>query len=196
MRQLFVIIISALLMFACDHTSELPAYKNADLDIETRVADLVSRMTLEEKVMQLDMYSAGDVCHDGRLSVELAEKALKGMSIGSIHDYYPEEAAYANELQKYIIENTRLGIPALFIEEALHGYQGSKSTAFPVPVGMASAWDVELMERIGKVVGRETRSVGVHIVLAPVLGIGREPRWGRVQETYGEDPYLAARNGV
>ncbi|MEM9361412.1 MAG: glycoside hydrolase family 3 N-terminal domain-containing protein [Bacteroidota bacterium] len=185
-----------LFLMGCSIQTTSPVYLDQDADIESRVADLLSRMTLEEKIKQLDMYSAGDLCYDGHLSVELAEETLQGMSIGSVHDYYPETAEHANELQKYIVENTRLGIPALFIEEALHGYQGSKSTAFPVPIGMGSMWDTELMEKIGKVVGRETRSVGVHMVLAPVLGIGREPRWGRVQETYGEDPYLAARSGV
>lgn len=176
--------------------NHIPAYKNAKLDVESRVTDLVSRMTLEEKVMQLDMYSAGDLVVQGKISPERAKKALNGMSIGSVHDYYPETAVHANELQKYIVENTRLGIPALFIEEALHGYQGKKSTAFPVPIGLGSMWDVELMEKIGRAVAAETRSVGVHMVLSPVLGIGREPRWGRVQETYSEDAYLAARNGV
>ncbi|MBV6655234.1 MAG: glycoside hydrolase family 3 C-terminal domain-containing protein, partial [Mameliella sp.] len=171
-------------------------YRDSTADIAVRIADLLSRMTLEEKIKQLDMYSAGDLCYDGRLSVALAKQSLNGSSIGCVHDFYPETAEYANELQRYIIENTRLGIPALFIEEALHGYQGNQATAFPVPIGMGSMWDTELMERIGKAVGSEARSVGVHMVLAPVLGIGREPRWGRVQETYGEDPYLAARSGV
>jgi len=193
-RSYSILLLAVLILAACKDNE--PAYKNADLDIETRVADLVSRMTLEEKVMQLDMYSAGDIVVEGRISPERAEKVMRGMSFGSVHDYYPETAEHANELQKYVIENTRLGIPVLFIEEALHGYQGKKSTAFPVPVGLGSMWDVELMEKIGKAVGAETRSVGVHMVLAPVLGLGREPRWGRVQETYSEDAYLAAQNGV
>jgi beta-glucosidase len=196
MNRSYWVLFILLFFTACQQADNSPDYKIADLDIETRVADLISRMTLEEKVMQLDMYSAGDLVVEGKVSVERAKKALNGMSIGSVHDYYPETAEHANELQKYIIENTRLGIPALFIEEALHGYQGKKATAFPIPLGMGSMWDVELMGKIGKVIGAETRSVGVHMVLSPVLGIGREPRWGRVQETYGEDPYLAARNGV
>lgn len=196
MNKIYLMLLAALLLFGFKKKDKMPAYKNANLNIETRVADLVSRMTLEEKVMQMDMYSAGDIVIDGRISVERADSVLNGMSIGSVHDYYPETAEHANELQKYIIENTRLGIPALFIEEALHGYQGKKSTAFPVSIGLGSMWDVHLMEKIGKAVAAETRSVGVHMVLSPVLGIGREPRWGRVQETYSEDAYLAARNGV
>lgn len=181
---------------ACNRQEDLPAYKNATLELETRVSDLVSRMTLEEKVGQLDMYSANDLVNDGKLSKEKTNEILQQTTIGSVHDYYPESAELSNELQRYVIENNRLGIPVLFIEEALHGYQGNKSTAFPVPIGMGGMWDIELMEKIGKAIGAETRSVGVHMVLSPVLGIGREPRWGRVQETYSEDPYLAARNGV
>lgn len=78
----------------------------------------------------MDMYSAGNLCYNGRLSIEITEKVLNGISIGSVHDYYPETAEAANELQKYVIENTRLGIPVLFIEEALHGYQGKSQQHF------------------------------------------------------------------
>ncbi|WP_063850587.1 glycoside hydrolase family 3 N-terminal domain-containing protein [Flammeovirga sp. SJP92] len=194
MRNLILCL--SLFFISAGVTDKKPDYKKANLPIETRVKDLVSRMTLEEKIQQLDMYSGGDLTKEGILEVKKVKQMLGDKSVGSIHDYYPENAALSNEVQKYFVEETRLGIPVLFIEEALHGYQGKKSTAFPVPIGMGSMWDVELMEKIGHAVGRETRSVGVHMVLSPVLGIGREPRWGRVQETYGEDPYLAARNGV
>ncbi|TRX60063.1 beta-glucosidase [Fulvivirga sp. M361] len=181
---------------ACITDQPVPAYKNAALDTEQRISDLLSRMTLDEKIRELDMYSSHDLIEAGKLSVEKAEKVLKGMNIGSIRDLYPESAEISNEIQKYIIENNRLGIPALVIEEALHGYLGKGATSFPVPIGLGSMWDVKAMEKIGKVIGSEARCVGVHLVLAPTLGLGREPRWGRVQETYGEDPYLAARSGV
>lgn len=180
MKRSYCLLLVVLFCFGCDKKNIIPDYKKESINIENRVADLVSRMTLEEKVGQLDMYSAGDLIYDNKLSKEKAKLVLEKTTIGSVHDYYPESAEHANELQKYVIENTRLGIPALFIEEALHGYQGKKSTAFPIPLGMASMWDVALMEKIGKAVGAETRSVGVHMVLAPVLGLGREPRWGRV----------------
>ena len=191
----YLILLILLALLGCGN-NDTPAYKNADLDIETRVSDLLSRMTLDEKIRELDMYSAHDLIENGKLSVDEASKVLNGLNIGSVRDFYPESAEYSNELQKYIIENNRLGIPALIIEEALHGYLGKGSTSFPVPIGLGSMWDVETMEKIGKVIGSETRGVGVHLVLAPTLGLGREPRWGRVQETYGEDPYLAARKGV
>ncbi len=196
MKHFLISFFTIVSLLGCKNESRTPIYLDKNEAIEVRVSDLVSRMTLEEKVGQLDMYSANDLVYNGKLSKENASKILEKTTIGSIHDYYPESAEVSNELQKYVLEHTRLGIPALFIEEALHGYQGSKSTAFPVPIGMGSMWDVELMGKIGKAIGAEARSVGVHMVLSPVLGIGREPRWGRIQETYGEDPYLAARNGV
>ncbi|ANQ52211.1 beta-glucosidase [Flammeovirga sp. MY04] len=191
----FILFLSLFLMSAGINDKN-PAYKNAKLPINERVDDLVNRMTLDEKIQQLDMYSGGDISVDGVLDKKKVKVLLGDKSVGSVHDYYPENAKLSNSLQKYFVEKTRLGIPVLFIEEALHGYQGKKSTAFPVPIGMGSMWDTLLMNKIGHAVARETRSVGVHMVLSPVLGIGREPRWGRVQETYGEDPYLAARNGV
>ena len=102
-------------------------YKNPELAIEERVSDLLSRMTLEEKIREMDMYSSHDLIENGRLSVEKAEAVLNGMNIGSVRDFYPESAEYSNELQRFIIENNRLGIPALIIEEALHGYLGKES---------------------------------------------------------------------
>ncbi|WP_282080329.1 glycoside hydrolase family 3 N-terminal domain-containing protein [Aquimarina algiphila] len=196
MKRIIIGFLIMIVIPSCKDEQKTPLYLNENADIELRVSDLVSRMTLEEKVGQLDMYSSNDLVYSGRLSIEKTDKVLKKTTIGSVHDYYPESAEVSNELQKYIIENTRLGIPVLFIEEALHGYQGNKGTAFPIPIGMGGMWDVELMEKIGRAIGAEARSVGVHMVLSPVLGIGREPRWGRVQETFGEDSYLAARNGV
>ncbi len=177
-------------------TGALMLYKDKSQAIQVRIDDLISRMTIEEKVKQLDMYSGNDLTFDGRLSLDKAEDIFQNISIGSLHDYYPESAEFSNEIQRYVMEKTRLGIPILFVEEALHGYQGVKGTAFPIPLGLASMWDIGLMEKIGDTVASEARSVGVHMVLSPVLGLAREPRWGRVQETYGEDPYLAAHNGV
>lgn len=196
MKRNYLFLLVVALLLGCNQKDNKPAYKNANLDTETRVADLLSRMTLDEKIRELDMYSAHDLIENGRLSVEEAKQTLNGMNIGSVRDFYPESAEVSNELQKFIIENNRLGIPALIIEEALHGYLGKGSTSFPVSIGLGSMWDVEAMEKIGKVIGSEARAVGVNLVLAPTLGIGREPRWGRVQETYGEDPYLVARKGV
>ena len=103
-------LIIATLLVACKKEDAAPPYKNAELDIETRISDLMSRMTLEEKVKQMDMYSSYDLITNGRLSVEKMDKHLNNTGIGSIHDFYPESAEAANEIQKYIIENTRLDI--------------------------------------------------------------------------------------
>ena len=184
------------LLTSCLSNNDTPPYKDEHVAIDDRVADLLSRMSLEEKISQLDMYHINHLATNGELNKVKVDTMLLGMSTGSVHDFYPTTAKASNELQKYIIENSRHGIPVLFIEEALHGYQGEKATAFPVPIGLGSMWDIDVMQRIGHAIGAEARSVGVNMVLAPTLGIGREPRWGRVQETYGEDAFLSARNAV
>jgi beta-glucosidase len=176
-------------------------YKNPALPVEQRVADLLSRMTLQEKILQLDMFWGREVTdmsgHEATVySEKKAAQALGTTGIGSVHDFYPINAEIANNLQRYAIEKTRLGIPVLFIEEGLHGYEGYGSTAFPIPLQLSSAWDTSLVHQVGRVVGIEARAHGVDMILGPVLCLPHDPRWGRVEETYGEDPYLDALNGV
>ena len=105
-------------------------------------------------------------------------------------------AAYTNAVQQWAVEQTRLGIPILFHEEALHGHRGQGSTSFPQAIALASSWDPELVERVFAVAGRETRARGARMVLAPVVDVARDPRWGRVEETYGEDPHLVTEIGL
>lgn len=187
-----VFIISCLTSF-----NVVPAYKNASLPIEKRVEDLLSSMTLEEKAAQLDMLSANDILRDSKtLNETRVFSFIDSMSIGSIHDFYPQSAALANALQKHAVEKSRLGIPLLFIEEALHGYQGAGATTFPIPQGNASTWDTTLVYRIGRVIATEARAHGIHFVLGPNLDLARDIRWGRVEETFGEDVYLTSRMGV
>lgn len=176
-------------------------YQNSDLSVEKRVADLIGRMTTEEKIQQLDMYWGKEVTNmKGHEATEYSEektaKILGTTSVGSIHDFYPLSSEYPNMIQKYAREKTRLSIPVLFIEEGLHGYCGLGSTSFPIPLQLASAWDTSLVYKVGRVIATETRAHGVDMILGPVLCLPRDPRWGRVEETYGEDPYLAALNGV
>jgi beta-glucosidase len=176
-------------------------YQDSGLPIEKRIADLIKRMTVEEKIQQLDMYKGVEVTdmdnHDAsNFSETKIEKTLGKLSIGSVHDLYPLDAETANKIQQYAIEKTRLGIPILFIEEGLHGFEGVGSTCFPIPLSLASTWDTAMVYQIGRVIATEARSRGVHMILGPVLCLARDPRWGRVEETYGEDNYLAARNGV
>jgi len=176
-------------------------YQNAKLPIEERITDLIGRMTADEKIKQLDMYWGKEVVNMGEheaasYSEDKMVKMVGTTGIGSVHDFYPINAALSNQLQKYAIERTRLEIPILFIEEGLHGYLGHGSTMFPVPLMLSSAWDTTLVYKIGRIIATETRAHGVDMILGPVLDLAREPRWGRVEETYGEDSYLDACNGV
>lgn len=176
-------------------------YQDAHLPVEKRVQDLVGRMTTLEKIRQLDMYWGKEVTdmpgHEATsYSEEKTAQMLSNTGVGSIHDYYPASAAWANRIQQYAVEKTRLGIPVLFIEEGLHGFEGRGSTSFPIPLQLSAAWDTALVRQVGRVIATETRAHGVHMILGPVLCMPRDPRWGRVEETYGEDTWLAACNGV
>lgn len=186
-----------------------PDYRNARLPVERRVADLLGRMTLEEKVAQLvclwgarpQVGPQTDFSADrGDFSPQQAASVMKH-GIGQIARQRerkdPREAArFANALQKWLVENTRLGIPAIFHDEILHGLMAPKATSFPTPIALASSWDTGLVGRVFTAAALETRARGSHFVLGPNLDLAREPRWGRTEETYGEDPYLVSRMGV
>jgi beta-xylosidase len=188
---------------------EAPDYRNAKLPVEQRVADLLSRMTVEEKVAQLTTLwtrKPNQKPHDwsmadrGDFSPEAAALVMKH-GIGQIARQRErkdarQSAIYANAVQKWLKESTRLGIPAMFHDEALHGHMATGSTSFPTPISLASSWDPELIARIFTVAALESRIRGGHQVLGPNLDLARDPRWGRTEETYGEDPYLASRLGV
>jgi len=189
---------------------DIPLYKNPELPVEDRVADLLLKMTLEEKVAQLTstmpMLGFGSdaetsfVDKDGKFNPEGAAKFFKH-GIGQISRpgmrRGPKEMAeFTNTVQKWIIENTRLGIPVMFHEEALHGLATTKATSFPQAIALASTWNTGLVNEVFTVTALEVRSRGAQQVLSPVLDIVRDPRWGRTEETYGEDPYLASRMGV
>ena len=179
----------------------IPAYKNPRLPIDRRLADLLSRMTVDEKIAQLDMYWGKELAQmQGHEAAAFdpgkTAASLGAEGAGSVHDLYPLSAAVANDIQRYAMEKTRLGIPVLFIEEGLHGYSGKGSTSFPIPLQLSAAWDTVLLHDIGRAIATESRAHGVDMLLAPVLCLPRDPRWGRVEETYGEDPWLDARNGV
>jgi len=194
--SLFYFILPVILLSVSCNSSELP-YKNVSLPIEKRINDLMSRMTLEEKAAQLDMLSANDILSDSEnFREDRIVHFIDSMCIGSIHDFYPKTAALSNEIQRRAIENSRLGIPVLFIEEGLHGYCGVGSTNFPVPIGCASSWDTTMMYNIGRAIATEARAHGIHFLLCPNLDLAREPRWGRTEETYGEDVYLNSRMAV
>lgn len=182
-----------------------PLYTQAGMPIESRVRDLVGRMTLEEKARQLDMYSGTafidkklDDTHtasDARVKADALAKALGNLGAGSIHDIYPT-ARISNEIQKWVIEHNRLHIPALFIEEGVHGYNGFGETLYPCSINLASTFDAELAQETAAGIAAEARSNGVDMILGPVLDVAREPRWGRIEEDFGEDPYLSGALGA
>ncbi len=171
-------------------------YRDAALPIEQRIHDLVSRMTLEEKARQMDMYAGRAVRTDGEYDDAKAAAVIGDLGMGSIHDLYPPTAELANTLQRHAVERSRLGIPILFIEEGLHGIFAKGYTVFPQAIGLASTWNPDLAQEVGSAIAAEARACGVHMLLCPVLDLAWDPRWGRTEETYGEDPYLASRFAV
>jgi len=171
-------------------------YQDSSLPIENRISDLLNRMSLEEKVRQMDMYKGEFFKNDENFSTSKTKTKIGNLGVGAIHDIYPPSAKMINDLQKFVIDNNRWGIPALIMCEMLHGYTGEGGTAFPMSIGLGSTWDTELMNKVGRVIGTEARAHGVHYGLGPVLGVGREPRWGRVAETFSEDAYLSSEIGL
>jgi beta-glucosidase len=172
-----------------------PAYKNAKLPVEKRVKDLLSKMTIEEKVAQLmGLWNGGVEDFKDEIFKDKAKMKEKfGQGCHSIHPApfgIKETVEMRNKIQRYLVEETRLGIPAIFVDEGQHGMMRPDSTVFPQAIGMACSWNPELFEMIYGVVANEMRSRGTHHALTPVIDVCREPRWGRVEETYGEDPYL------
>ncbi len=167
--------------------------------IQRRIEDLLSKMTLEEKIAQLGSVPSGKLVENGKFSKEKARELLKN-GIGQI----TRVAGYAerdplesveiiNEIQKFLKEETRLGIPAIIHEECLSGVMTKGATTFPQAIGMASTFEPEDIQKMTSIIRKEMKAFGVHQGLSPVLDIPRDPRWGRTEETFGEDPYLVAR---
>src|SRR6476620_4967176 len=190
--------------------SQQPAYKNKALSPEARAKDLLSRMDLDEKVMQtqcLWIQKSTILNSNGDFDEAKAEKAVKS-GLGELarlnenagpnsYGMHPlQAAALYNSIQKYFIEKTRLGIPVMVHEESLHGQQTQDATNFPIPIGLASTWNENLMTEIYSNVAQEVRARGGQHVLAPVVDVTRDPRWGRTEETLGEDPFLISRLAV
>lgn len=213
-KQILFLLVGIMSSFIYAQDSVLP-YKNPALPIETRVQDLLSRMTLEEKVGQLlcplgwEMYEiqGNDVVPSNKFRQLIKEKNA-GMLWATYradpwtkktlaNGLNPALAAKAgNALQKYMIENTRLGIPLFLAEEAPHGHMAIGTTVLPTGIGMAATWSPELIKEAGEVIAKEIRAQGGHISYGPVLDLARDPRWSRVEETFGEDPVLSGILGA
>ena len=170
--------------------------------VDERVTYLLEQMTLEEKIAQLGSYWVYQLLSGTDFAPEKARDLLRNgighiTRVGGASNVRPAESAVlTNTIQQYLIENTRLGIPAVVHEECCSGYMARGATVFPQAIGVASTWEPELVQAMGDVIRAQMRSVGAHHTLAPVLDVARDARWGRVEETFGEDPYLIASLGV
>lgn len=189
--------------------SKLLPYKNPALPVAKRVKDLLSRMTVEEKAAQMVCIWREKpktlVDEDGNFDLKKAKTAFKkGHGLGQVGrpsdtgkgKNAREMAELTNAIQKFFIKNSRLGIPVFFHEECLHGHWSIDGTHFAQPIALASSFDPALAERLFSMTAEEARLRGTHHVLTPVVDVVRDPRWGRCEETYGEDPYLVARLGI
>ncbi len=183
-------------------TTKTPSHMDSALPVAARVDALIAEMTLDEKIAQLGSYWVYEMLDGSTYSPKKTERLLHNgigqiTRVGGSSNLRPAQvAALANQLQKYLVESTRLGIPAVIHEECCSGFMTRGATVFPQAIGVASTWDPELIEAMGDVIRRQMRAVGAHHALAPVLDIARDARWGRVEETFGEDPYLTAQLGV
>src|SRR5436190_2709957 len=186
-----------------------PRYLDRTRSPKKRVEDLLSRMTLEEKAAQMmcvwQQKAETLVDERGQFDLQKARASFKeGNGIGQVGR--PSDAAgglnarataeLTNDIQKFFIEESRLGIPVIFHEECLHGHAAVDATSFPQPIGLAATFNPDLVEALFTMTAREARVRGTHQALTPVVDVARDPRWGRVEETYGEDPYLVSRMGV
>jgi len=169
-------------------------------ELSKKVKELIKKMNLEEKIAQLQaVFAKNLVGEKGEFSEEKAQKYLK-YGIGQItrlagdKGVEPEKAVILrNKIQRFLKEKTRLGIPAIIHEECLSGYLAKGATTFPQAIGMASTFEPDLVQKVTDVIRKQMKAIGVHQGLAPVLDIPRDPRWGRTEETFGEDPYLVSR---
>jgi beta-glucosidase len=195
--------------------SEAPIYKNPSYSIDKRVQDLLQRMTVEEKVGQLstllgwEMY---DKTSDGIQASLKFKEAVKTQHIGMLWatlradpwtkktletGLTPTEAAEAtNALQKFMTDSTRLGIPLLLSEECPHGHMAIGTTVFPTAIGQASTWNPTLIQQMAQTIAKEARATGSHVGYGPILDLARDPRWSRLEETYGEDQVLNGKMGA
>jgi beta-glucosidase len=212
---IFAVAISVVLFAAASSDAQQPQppavanaiYRQSNAPVETRIDDLLARMTLEEKVRQLDLYSGSkeglvdkqrDPTHAAVDAVFLPDKAqtlFGSLGVGGIHDLYPS-AEQSNAIQSWVIAHNRLGIPALFTAEGLHGFYSYDETVFPAPINLAATWNPEIARETGAAIAAEARATGADMIFAPVLDLARDPRWGRVEEDFGEDPYLTGQLGL
>jgi beta-glucosidase len=205
-RTLCIFILTAFVLVAHAQEKAVPPYKNPKLPVEKRVKDLLSRMTLEEKLWQLfmgppDPNGKMDKLRHGIFGLQLATEAASNKISEQILRYESSGTARAaaeraNAMQRFFVNETRLGIPIIPFDEALHGLVRGGATSFPQSIALAATWDTALVSNVAHAVAVETKTRGIRQILSPVVNMATDVRWGRVEETYGEDPCLSSEMGV
>ena len=204
MKNAFVIICQ-LLVFQTAFCQPVLPYKNPTLPVDERVKDLLARMSNEDKFWQLfmipgDLTDGKEKYKNGIFGFQVSAKG-NADAAGQMLNYSAasnakETAKLINSIQKYFVEETKLGIPIIAFDEALHGLVREGATSFPASIGLAATWDIAFMNRVATAIANETKSRGIRQILSPVVNIASDVRWGRVEETYGEDPFLSSEMGV
>jgi beta-glucosidase len=206
MRKINLFLLASFFVAFQLQAQTIPDYKRADLPIEKRVKDLLQRMTPEEKFWQLFMIP-GDLgdnpsqYKNGIFGFQVNTVQQQQGAAAQILNYKPGQTGQQtltkiNEIQKYFVEQTRLGIPIMAFDEALHGLVRYEATAFPQAIALAATWDTSLMNRVATAIAMETKARGIRQILSPVVNLATDVRWGRVEETYGEDPFLTSAMGI
>ena len=190
----------ACLCLSLQPLAQTPAYKKPKLPLQTRVSDLLSRMTLDEKVAQLQSGHMGrpkltDAVLNNPAKMDSLFKNGVGMMNPAFDETIEQTNQRRNQLQQYLLTKTRLGIPVIFIDESHHGLVAPQSDVFPHSIGFACSWDTALVEKVYNYIASQASARGTSLVLAPVVDVCRDPRWGRTGETFGEDPYLCGMMG-
>ena len=201
MHRKITILLMLLPVFAFANKQGKEIYKDKKVSVEQRVDHLLSQMTLDEKIDQLSMKSLKQLKLDekGEVTDESLEKLFGGKSIGCLESPFVDHAKiakFSEAADKYLRENTRLGIPAIQIAECLHGQMALGATIFPQAIGQGSTWNPELIHRMGEIISTEATAAGVDQALSPLFDLARDPRYGRVEECYGEDAYLVSQMGI
>lgn len=194
----FVVLLCSTLVagLAPAHTHNALTPRNESKD--AFINNLVSQMTLPDLVLQMHLMFADNIigpASDNSL-YDFALRSAPNSSVGHVHDWYPLNKTYYNDLQKLALEKAKLKIPFMHWGECLHGVASFNQSMFPQSLGLAASWDTDLVHRVGRAIATEARGTGIHACLAPVLDLCKDPRWGRCQEAWGEDRTLTSHMGV
>ena len=183
LKHITAIALSLIITSGCS-SEKMPVYKDSAADIEDRVNDLVGRMTLEEKILQLNQYVLGVNTVENNFGEVVKDIPVE---IGSLI-YFSDYAEGRNAMQRKAMEESRLGIPIIFGHDVIHGYR----TTYPIPLALACSWNPDLVRQASEVAAQEAYACGVNWTFSPMIDVSRDPRWGRVMECFGEDPYTNA----